>query len=98
MMSKADCRSPGEAAGRAVDSVIEPEYITTAEVAARLRWSTRTLREKVRTGVFRLNEHFSRLQNSRTFWKWSAIARSMESGRTSAVVEDERVRNGRNVP
>ena len=58
------------------------EYCTTSEVAARLRWSRRTVREKIRNGVFRLNEHFFQPPGCQMRWKWSAVAAWLEGERT----------------
>jgi hypothetical protein len=78
MMSKADRQSPGEAEGRAIDSALEPEYITTAEVAQRLRWSRRTLRAKIQAGLFRPDEHFFQRPGCQPRWKWSMVAEWLE--------------------
>ena len=66
---------------------IEPEYISTAEVARRLRWSVRTIRAKIQAGVLRRGEHFFRPAGCRAFWKWSKVAEWVESGRPVGLAE-----------
>ena len=71
---------------------LEREYITTREVAARLRWSRRTVREKIRTGVFRRGVHFFEPAHTRRFWRWSSVVAWVESEGTGALIINERLR------
>jgi len=82
MESRTEIPSDQQAAHRAVNHDVEPQYLRTAEVAARLRWSKRTVREKVRIGVFRRGEHFFEPGGCQPRWKWSAVAAWMEGNRT----------------
>jgi excisionase family DNA binding protein len=76
-----------QAADRTVGHAIEREYITTAEVAERLRWSKRTLRAKIQAGVFRRGEHFFQPPGCQYRWKWSAVANWVEGVRTPSGVD-----------
>jgi len=71
---------------------VEPQYLSTAEVAARLRWSTRTLREKVRTGVFRRGVHFFEPAHTQRRWRWSSVAAWMEEAGACTIIDGERLR------
>ena len=71
---------------------VEPEFISMREVAQRLRWSKRTVREKVRTGVFRRGEHFFEPSGCQPRWKWSAVVAWMESEGTGTMISNERIR------
>jgi len=70
---------------------IEPEYVTTAEVAARLRLSPRSIRERIRTGIFQRGKHFFEPSGSARRWKWSAIVAWMEGKRVPGAM-GERLR------
>ena len=83
METRIDSSEHARAAHRSVSDGIVPEYVTTSEIAMYLRWSTRTVRQKVRAGMFRLNEHFFRPPGCQTRWKLSAIADWLEGKRTS---------------
>jgi excisionase family DNA binding protein len=75
------------AADETVRHGIEPEYLTTREVAERLRWSVRTVRSKIGAGILRKGEHFFEPEGSQRRWKWSAVSRWLEGGRNDGVVE-----------
>jgi excisionase family DNA binding protein len=64
---------------------VEAEYLTTSEVASRLRWSKRTVRAKIRAGVFRRGEHFFQPPGCQCRWKWSVISKWLEGERSSAL-------------
>jgi excisionase family DNA binding protein len=89
MKSITSIPSHQQAAHRVIGHEVEPQYLRTAEVAARLRWSKRTVREKVRAGVFRLNEHFFQPPGCQMRWKWSAVAAWLEGERTGMMVIDD---------
>ncbi len=76
---------------RTVGHGIEKEYLTSSETAARLRWAPRTLREKVRTGVFRRGVHFFEPPGCQRRWRWSAVAAWLE-GERPPVATGERLR------
>lgn len=67
------------------------EYLTSAEVAGRLRWSVRTLRAKIAAGALREGLHFFRPQGCQPRWKWAAVVEWLE-GQQAPVVEGERLR------
>ena len=64
-------------------AIVPPAYLTTAEAAAYLRWSKRTIREKVRTGVFRRGQHYFQPPGCQMRWKTDAIVRWLESEGTN---------------
>jgi excisionase family DNA binding protein len=66
---------------RVAQHEIEPEFLTTAEVAARLRWSVRTIRAKIAAGVLRRDEHYFQPTGCQYRWKWSAVVAWVEGGR-----------------
>jgi excisionase family DNA binding protein len=80
--SKVDSSMPEEATDRARQG-IESQYLTTREVAARLRWSVRTIRAKVRAGLLRRGVHYFQPAGSQYRWKWSAVVAWMENDGTS---------------
>jgi hypothetical protein len=60
------------------DIALPVEFLTTAQVAARLQWSVRTLRAKVAAGVFVESMHFFQRPGCRPRWKWSAVVAWLE--------------------
>jgi hypothetical protein len=63
---------------------VDPEYLTTAEVAALLRLAPKTIRNKVAAGVFRQGEHFFRKPGLGPRWKRETIIRWLENDETQA--------------
>jgi hypothetical protein len=78
-----------EATADASGNAMVTPYLTTSEVARCLRWSKRTLRAKVRAGVFRQGVHFFRRPGCQVLWKWAAIVRWLEADPTYTPVVDE---------
>ena len=65
------------------------EYVTIAELAARLSLSTKTIRNKMASGIFREGVHYFRPPGLRPRFKWSAIMAWLESASdSSASIED----------
>jgi excisionase family DNA binding protein len=64
-------------------ATVPPAYLSTAEAAAYLRWSKRTIREKVRTGVFRRGQHYFQPPGCQMRWTTEAIVRWLESEGTN---------------
>jgi hypothetical protein len=67
-------------------AIVPLPYLTTAEAAAYLRWSTRTIREKLRAGAFIRGTHYylsyaGAGNRSRDGWK----ARALGSSRCRAI-------------
>jgi excisionase family DNA binding protein len=60
-------------------AIVPPPYLTTAEAAAYLRWSTRTIRQKIRDGAFIRGTHYFRPPGSQLRWRWESLARWLES-------------------
>lgn len=54
------------------------EYLTTAEVAGRLRLSVKTLRNKIYAGVFREGEHFVHRPGLGPRWRWDRVVAWLE--------------------
>jgi excisionase family DNA binding protein len=64
-------------------AIVPHPYLTTAEAAAYLRWSKRTIREKVRTGVFRRGAHYFVPPGCQMRWKTEALVKWLESEGTN---------------
>jgi Helix-turn-helix domain len=62
-----------------------PEYLTTAEAAAFLRVTPKTLRNKVGAGIFREGEHFFRRPGLGPRWKREVLVRWLEADQVSGV-------------
>jgi Helix-turn-helix domain len=56
-----------------------PAYLTTAEAAAFLRISPKTLRNKAASGIFREGEHFFRRPGLGPRWKLETLVSWLES-------------------
>jgi hypothetical protein len=66
---------------------MQPEgYLTTAEVCRRLKWSARTIRDKIAAAVFREGVHFFQPPRCHRLWKWPAIVAWLE-GKEQAVID-----------
>lgn len=78
---------------------VEVGYLTDRELAAKLKWSTKTLEKKVRLGVFTHGVHYFQRPGMRRRWKWSAVVRWLEHGDedvvTTAVVPLAGIARGR---
>jgi hypothetical protein len=72
----------------------EPGYLTTAEFGRRLRWSARTIHDKIATAVFREGIHFFQPPGCHRLWKWSAIVEWLE-GLHADVVDTQPFRLAR---
>ena len=71
-------RSTPTAALASADAARRDEYLTVAEVAARLKLRAKTVRNRMYDGTWRRGEHwFSRLGIGPRF-KWAAIVRWLE--------------------
>ena len=64
---------------------VDVGYLTDRELAAKLKWSTKTLEKKVRQGVFTQGTHYFQRSGMRRRWKWSAVVRWLESGDEDVV-------------
>ena len=56
------------------------EYLTTAEAAVLLRYSQKTLRNKIAAGVFREGIHFVQKEGCQKRWKRSVLVAWLERG------------------
>lgn len=54
------------------------EYLTVDELAARLKLSRKTIRNKITNGTFRKGVHYFRPKGLRPRFKWSAIKAWLE--------------------
>lgn len=55
------------------------ELLTAAEVAARLKWSRKTLQNRMSEGVFRLGVHYLKRKGIGKRFKWAAIQAWLEN-------------------
>jgi excisionase family DNA binding protein len=69
------------------------EYLTTAEVAALLKISVKTLRNKVSAGVFRKGIHYFKPEGLSPRFKWSAVQAWIE-GDENQIDEGIAMRRG----
>src|SRR5262245_66495352 len=64
------------------------EYLTISEVAARLKVTPKTVRNKIASGVFRKGEHYVRPKGLGTRFKWGAVVAWLEKEETGTPEED----------
>ena len=64
------------------------EYLTIAEVAARLKVAPKTVRNKMASGVFRKGQHYVRPNGLGTRFKWGAVVAWLEQKETGTPDED----------
>jgi hypothetical protein len=65
------------------------EYLTISEVAARLKISPKTLRNKMSAGVFRQGEHYVRPKGLGTRFKWGAVVAWLEQEDDAGTPEED---------
>jgi len=58
------------------------EYLTIAELAARLKIKPKTIKNKMATGIFRRGVHYFSPKGMGPRFKWSAVVKWLESGET----------------
>src|SRR5262245_6807536 len=75
--------TPTPAAG-----IVREEYLTIAEVAARLKVAPKTVRNKMASGVFRKGVHYIRPKGFGTRFKWGAVVALLESEETGTPEEN----------
>src|SRR5262245_32918638 len=61
------------------------EYLTTEELAKRLSWEERTVKNKMEAGIFQKGIHYFAPKGIRPRFKWSAIVAWLEAGDRGAV-------------
>jgi hypothetical protein len=64
------------------------EYLTIAEVAARLKVKPKSIRNKIASGVFSEGVHYFRPAGIGTRFKWSAVVAWIEEKPTAYTEED----------
>ena len=64
------------------------EYLTISEVAARLKVTPKTVRNKMASGVFCKGVHYVRPRGLGTRFKWGAIVAWLEEQETETPEED----------
>jgi hypothetical protein len=55
------------------------EYLTIKEVAARLKQTPKTIRNKMAAGIFRKGTHYFSPEGSRPLFKWSSVVAWLEA-------------------
>jgi hypothetical protein len=68
---------PGEDLCRATDLPVE-EYLSIPELADRLKFSPKTIQNKMAAGIFKRGVHYFRPQGTAPRFKWSAIVAWLE--------------------
>lgn len=68
---------PGEDSGRSVQ-ISPEEYLTILELAGRLKYSPKTIQNKMAAGIFKRGVHYFRPQGTAPRFKWSAIVAWLE--------------------
>lgn len=84
-MGKLDEVAEGAGSAGTATMASQSEYLTTAEAAALLRISVKTLRNKVATGILRQGEHFYRRAGLGPRWKRDALVAWLEGRELAAV-------------
>ena len=64
------------------------EYLTIAEVAGRLKWTPKTVRNKMAAGEFRQGVHYFRRKGLSARFKWGAVVAWVEEEATGTPEED----------
>jgi hypothetical protein len=64
------------------------EYLTISEVAARLKLTPKTVRNKMSSGVFRQGVHYVRPKGLGTRFKWGAVVAWLEQEETGTLDDD----------
>src|SRR5262245_5142920 len=64
------------------------EYLSISEVAARLKVTPKTVRNKIAAGVFRKGTHYVRPNGLATRFKWGAIVAWLEQKETGTPEEE----------
>ena len=65
------------------------EYLTIEEVAKRLSWEEKTVKNKMEAGIFRKGVHYFSPKGIRPRFKWSAIVAWLEETDTRKAVVPE---------
>ena len=69
------------------------EYLTIAEVAARLRIKAKTVKNKMAAGIFKLGVHYFRPPAMSARFKWSAVVAWLEQSQ-----DPQAENNGDSIP
>ena len=67
------------------------EYLTIAELAARLKVKPKTIRNKMAAGLFTEGVHYFRRPGLGARFKWSAVVQWIESGGTQHVEDGDSI-------
>src|SRR5262249_47014579 len=68
--------------------IVREEYLTISEVAARLKVTPKTVRNKMASGVFCKGVHYLRPKGLGTRFKWGAVVAWLEQEETGTPDED----------
>lgn len=67
------------------------EYLTTAEIAERLKVKPKTIKNKMAAGIFRKGVHYFSPQGLGPRFKWSAIVAWIESTEQQTEATDQSI-------
>jgi len=67
---------------------VNEEYLTIAEIAARLKVKPKTVKNKMASGIFRKGVHYFSPQGLGPRFKWSAVVAWLEETQNPEVVDD----------
>jgi len=67
------------------------EYLTIAEVAARLKIKPKTIKNKVAAGIFRKGVHFFSPPGLGPRFKWSAVVAWLEQSQETVTESDDSI-------
>src|SRR5207249_9719681 len=81
-------RSTRTAALAGSDAARPEEYLTVAEVAARLKLNPKTIRNRMYDGTWRRGEHWFSRPGIGPRFRWSAIVRWLEGGEGQGGSDD----------
>jgi hypothetical protein len=65
------------------------EYLTTTELAARLKLKPKTIKNKMASGTFRQGVHFFRPPGMQARFKWSAVVGWLEQSQDTTTENDD---------
>jgi hypothetical protein len=67
---------------------VTEQYLTTSEAAEFLRYSQKTLRNKIAAGMFREGVHFVQKPGCQKRWKRAALVAWLEGSDTPGVLDE----------
>jgi hypothetical protein len=67
------------------------EYLTIAEISARLKIKPKTVKNKMASGIFRKGVHYFSPQGLGPRFKWSAVVAWLEQSQGPAIESDDSI-------